>query len=376
MSGAKGKLLRTKVRYTLKRPDKVRRTFSVIEDRKPTGPGKRSQKRLDDARIDAINASYVSGQIEYKQAEIELKKLIEDLYAIQAKGTQAPIHSFNRKTAEDYYEKHVAVRPLKDPRTEFNKLMRAVVLLGNDCSLRTATQTDIQKKVNKLSGNPQKKAITAINSLLYFIGRTEIELYAKDDEEMDLEYVTEEEFEQLVGAIPDSNLKTMLTLAFGTGARVGELIGLQAEDLQDRNGIPTIYIQRQKIRPSLEEFNDGKSYRLPKGKKKRHVAPLNRDTIAAFKKWVAIPVEKREQLRDPSSKTIHATAKKLWIDKTRTHAGIHMMRKSHCLMLLQKGAGVSLAARQLGDSEAVVQKHYAGFIHTDASIQALQKLLG
>lgn len=370
----------TKIRYTLKVPKGARRTFSILEDRLNSVSQTRTQRTIKDPRIDALNASFIKGDIDRARAESEMRSLIAERYAKMKEGRRSAtqtIHDFNRQTVERYFNDEVSARPLKDPPSEFNKLIRAIKLLGNQ-SLRTISQKECQKAVNALAGIPQRKAIAALNSLFRFIGRKDVALYAKDNEELGLEYITESEFETLVGKVGQSrpHLADLLELAFGTGARIGELMGLEEDDLLTVNGKPVIWIQRQRIRPAVRQYNAGRAERLPKGKRKRHVIPLRAKTVEAFRRWTQVPVSERERLRDVTTKMIHSAALSLWPSKVRTHAGIHMMRKSHCLVLLLKGAGVSLAAKQLGDSEAVVQKHYASFTHTDATIESLQRLVG
>lgn len=368
-------MARSPIYITVKRPGGARRTFALIKDQ-----GKGQPKvTLKDSRLDAINQTFLKGQLDFATANSHVESLKAAILAEYEKtfvSHRPTVNDENLQIAEKYYHDEIADRPLKDPREPYNRLIRAVTLLGK-LSLRTASQKELQKCVNILHGFPKRKAITSLQSLLKYIGRSDVQLFRGDSPEDEVKHLTEVEYRQLLKELPDRPLlRVMVKIAYGTGMRTGEIMGLRSTDLIVRNGIPAIHVQRQKIRPTMEKYNGNKPYRLPKGKQTRFVAILNpKETLEAFEEWTQASEEEREELRYICTASICETAMRLWPKVTRTHGGLHMLRATHCIALLVKGASVAIAAKQLGDSEEVVQKHYASFVHTDETLSVLQKLL-
>lgn len=373
-----------RVRFTIRRPNpkEGRASFSIFKD--TIRSGTRANYKISDPRIDAINADYKRGKLEFSRAEMELGIIRDELLRLEEQAKTAnkvSLHAFNKKLLDRYKEDEIDLRQLRDPDEAYNKHLRAIKRLGN-LSLRSVGQKELQKIVNTTSGNVQKKLISSYRALLKFIGRTDVRIFRgrslEDDDQNAKFYLTRAEFMRVI-ATPevsgDEALRAMYIVAFGTGARNGEIHGLTPEHLKSNGkGAYSIYIERQRYTPSTAKKR-GKAFGPPKNR--RHdAAVLEPDTtVEAFRQWVSIPFSERDKLRDRAGILLQEVCRKLWPELPRTHGRMHMLRASHAIELIRLGASIDQVARNLGDGVEVTQRHYARFVHTDSSLSALQALI-
>jgi integrase len=87
------------------------------------------------------------------------------------------------------------------------------------------------------SKNPYKTVISSVLELAVDDGALQtnpaLNIKLKQNEKRKVEYFTKDEVNRLLSVIPDGSLKVFLLIAFNTGMRSGEVLGLQLGDLGD-----------------------------------------------------------------------------------------------------------------------------------------------
>jgi integrase len=329
--------------------------------------GKRISVRIQDDRVDAMNRRGLTKEAAGEQ----LRAMARKMTLAERARDRAVMAGYNLRLLERYLEEVVGVRPLKDPAAAKNLYTRAVRLVG-DISLRTATQPELQRIVNRTRGHAQKKLITALRGLLEFAGRSGVELHARFEDE-EIQYLLPTEWAQVRAEVPADQglLAALLDLAWATGLRNGELHGVSAGDMVAEG---VIYVQRQRLTDAMAAER-GRQTDIPKNRRKRKVVIMGDEGLKAWDTWTSVGDDERRVWRVKAGEWLQGVTQRLWPRVTRTHGRMHMLRASHAVELIGRGVGISFVALQLGDSVEVTQRHYAGFVHSDSSVEALQRTL-
>jgi integrase/recombinase XerD len=165
------------------------------------------------------------------------------------------------------------------------------------------------------------------------------------------EFITEEEFEQLVGAIKHPVIKTVVQTMFYTGGRMSEIINLKITDVDPKNKVLHII--------------EGK------GKKDRDVPISNKlvEILNNYLENIRVPeveldrffaTEKTGKVSNTYiNRLIHEAADKLGWEKD---ISAHVLRHSFGTNLLDKGASVVSIQKLLGHSNLAVTSRY---LHQD-----------
>jgi integrase len=369
-----------RIRYNIYRPKpKQRASFAILEDR-ISAQGKRSPAfPVKDPRINAINTQLRKGEVTLEEANEQVEELRRQLYLqLEREKGAASFSRYNRKIIRRFFDDRVEPKDLKDKRSVWNELNRTIEILGNR-SLRSISKNELQLLVNKQPANRQRKIVMRLQALLKFVGRYDLELFKKRHEDRELRYLTETEFGQLIASIPSDVaakyplLGTKFLLAYGTGCRDSEIHGFQPTDLRSKNEAHAIFLQRQRVRKQGADPS-GELVRLPKNRKKRWVVPLSEQTIAAFRQWTSASDIQKDAIRDCTSRILKTLCQKLF-PEARSHGGIHMLRASHAILLLNRGLSLSQVAKQLGDSIVVVERYYSSFALTEDELKMVQTRL-
>lgn len=143
---------------------------------------------------------------------------------------------------------------------------------------------------------------------------------------------------------------------FATGLRLGELLALSSSDLV--GGFLNIN----------KQVKANKNVTPPKRNKTGKVV-----IIAELKEYVLefLKVENKETLRY----RIQSEVVNISNEVLKRHIHVHDLRHSHAIHLLGKGASLTLIALQLRNRIEVCQKYYAGFAHTDDTLELLNKIV-
>lgn len=181
-------------------------------------------------------------------------------------------------------------------------------------------------------------------------------------EEKEVRALSPEEIAVLLDEVPDGDLHRLVRVALGTGARLGELLGLKWGDLSDGQ----IRIERA----VTWERGRGWFYQPPKTRAGRRSVRLAASTIEALR-LQRVAQNERRLLLGPAwidddvifdrgdggiwspnavSKQFTAAARAAGFEGTT----FHHLRHSHATLLLRGGIDVKLAAARLGHASPVI----------------------
>jgi len=322
--------------------------FSLIE-RLPDGKTRVYRSEA----IDSINQLFRSGKLTFIEAQLACKDVIHQLSPKRA----VLFNEANKRLLNQYWEEEYADREIVDVDSAWNRLVRAVDAVGS-YSLLSASRRELQNAVNKnYAGNKQREIISTLNQILRHF-RVNVKLKRAREEFHQVRSVTEEEFQKILTHLESDFLKLLCAAAFGSGCRAGELFALEPQSLSGRE--LAIY----------KQADYDKVIRQTKNRKPR-VALMIKGYEGYMKQWIAISIEERLKHRKMSfsKKVRHASKKALGRAIT-----FHDLRHSYSVYWLSKGLPIYDVATFLGDTVAVVEKYYAGFIATPESLSRAAKL--
>ncbi len=166
------------------------------------------------------------------------------------------------------------------------------------------------------------------------------------------DFLTFDEAEQLVRAVPTGRWKNMMQLALNTGLRIGELVGLAWEDVDLKGG-------RLIVRHSVFRGHLG----TPKGGKTREV-PLNQaatDALRAARRvgcpWV-FPDREGQMIRNPQHACADAIAR-ISVAAGLRQIGWHTLRHTFASHLAMRGVPMKQIQDLLGHATAAMTERYA-----------------
>lgn len=82
-----------------------------------------------------------------------------------------------------------------------------------------------------------------------------------------------------------------------------------------------------------------------------------------------------ELSRTAIAKRFALACKKLFKDKTK-HCKWHDLRHSYAVLLIGRGATITLVAQSMGNSVKVCEEYYSGYVLTSEGIETLSKIVG
>jgi integrase len=351
-------LQKSRVRFYLKKPGKGRASYSVLRDEvKPDG--RRAQSIVRDERIDAVNIAFKNQTQSPAICEMQLQQVIESLY-VPHRLAKAQFTEENRKLLERYWETEYADRTLADTDSAKNDLLRAIAAVGT-LSLVSASKDQLQKEVDKkFKGNKQRRRVSRLNQLLKFAGRP-IRLRRDKKEKRRVKYLSPEEFERVIRYISDPVEQMVVTVCYSVGCRIGEAFGLTTADYKSN----VVHVDKQMKRDLqiTDRKRGGECDSVPN--------PIG---VVRLKEWLKF--KDRETYRNRDWPEIVRTAcQKAFPDDSSKWITTHGLRHSYAIWLLSKGVSLSLVAQSLGDSMAVVEEHYTGFVLTPESIEMIKSQL-
>lgn len=258
----------------------------------------------------------------------------------------------NYKILEDYWEKQYNYRPITDLRAARDRLRRAFLALKG-LPLPTATIEQLQKALaeNLKTDGQRRKVAAALNSVLQHIGRTDVRLRAPKPPTPNPAHLTYDEFLQVLPHI-DEEYRTVVVVAFATGARQGEVFGLDKVVPLKR----AVYIERQ-MYPSLK-------YGPLKNRRPRWVKVI-KELWPHVEAWMQVGEEERKLLRNQRwADIVGGACEKAFPKEPEKQLTFHDLRHSYAIYCLSKHMTLEQVAKALGDSIVVVQEYYTGFVLT------------
>lgn len=337
-----------------KRAEK-RQSFSLLQINRQNG--KQTCKSLKSPELTKINADYKGGILAYEEAFALVSDLRKKMVAKEG-GLKPITHAENQKLLSSYWKQDYQFRDVVDSNTMWHDLNRALRVIGN-LSLYTCDQTELQAKIQKsgLPPNRRRRVILRLNQLLRFAGRG-FKLKLPRKEFLEVKYLTADEVRRLADKLGGLN-GHLVTLAFATGCRQGELFAIT--EANDRIIYINSQIKRDGKRTQTKTRNSRKIRMLPYGDK-------------ALKVWLSIPISQRPRGRQYSA-IVKAACKRLWKNNPEKHITFHDLRHSFAIEMLRLGESFDTIAQLLGDSVAVCQAYYTGFSMADQSLDALDERL-
>lgn len=169
----------------------------------------------------------------------------------------------------------------------------------------------------------------------------------------------EKDVEKILETVKDTYLEMPVYLALSTGARLGEILGLQWKDVDLQNGV--IYIRQGLMRRKTGEI----VFSQTKTPKSRRAVEIGPETIAKLKhhqtrlkewKLKAGPAWQKLDLvcclQDGSLINPHSTSSRFHkiTSKLGLKLGFHDLRHTHATILLKAGTNPKIVSERLGHS--------------------------
>ena len=323
---------------------------------------------MDIAEVDEINDQYKSDLMSVHDAEVKVKLIMKGLQEKENEekkvGTERNLEIMQQYFAWKYEKKH-RINRLHPTSIDgaFNELKRAVIALG-DKDLDRAPIEEIQFQIDEYYGDrivPHKKTVMRINSMLRFIERPKrdhLEGLPSTFEEVNA--ITEEEFLEMLAFIPCEDSRRIVSIAFYTGLRLGEIFAVTKSTVRNSKKGLIILVNRQMRR----DF----SFSLPKRRKSRQAYGFLKvkDELA---EWIEKDLTFKKSMRNKRWSKIVADA----CQKADLSAKLcfHDLRHSYAVSLLNMGVSMSKVAMSLGNDEGVCKRHYVGYSLNDEGIMSI-----
>lgn len=307
---------------------------------------------VNDDRIDGLNNLLAAHVITPSEAR---KKGLLIAAEYRAKETPSQtLSNANEAILTRYWAKRGGLKDLKDPDAAYNRLWRALKALG-DLDLSVATSEQLKDALSKKLPNrtTQRDAVAALRQLLKFIGRPDVYLPKPRRAANDVYHVSLKQFKELVETVEDETERLVLWCAMGTGARQGEIWGIEKTESQGK----AVWIEEQLTRTMSRQSTKRE------GKRWAYIIPEARPFV---RQW--IDLEDRDKLRKRRWADIVAGA---CVRAEVEPITFHDLRHSYAIYLLQRGFSMEKVARWLGNSITVCEQYYTGYVGTLADLEGV-----
>lgn len=330
-------------------PANQRATFT-IQKRPRKNSSAKGYQTVHSETLDSINKSYREKKLTFEAAKALAQELVASM-----RGTTAILHhAGNMKFLEAYWESEYADRDLVDQNEAKQRLTRAIEALGH-YSIFEASRAEMQAEVDqRYQGNTQRRIISTLNQLLPHANR-DFKLRRAREELKKVSYMTPKELDMVLSQIEEPQLKLIFEVAFGTGLRLGEIFAIEPKDVKKKS----LSVSRQVDRAH--------KIRATKNRRSREVYVIP-EFMKGVREWAGLPFEEKMKWRD----VIFSLLTRKF---TKGRFKFHDLRHSYAVYLVSKGAGLTLVKDSLGNSLAVAEKYYAGFILTPESIDLLDSII-
>lgn len=350
------------------RPPRGSGGFALIRRTRAKLGDKSTNETLSSEVLDSINEQLRRGRLTLDEAREAARREVRRLRDLAAGGRrrQPELGGANLKLLEKYWVSTYEHRDLVDPDSAWNRLRRAVEVLG-DTHL-TASREELQTALDReLRGQESRHrdAASALNQILKWMGRTDVKMRRAKKPISEVRFLTLEEMRIVSAQIEDPATRTLVRAGFASGCRTGELFG--ADPRHFRPESKTQYIPDQIKR-------NGKRAKT-KNRVQRPV-PLIPDCVDWWREWLAISVEKKREMRGRRhAEALRAACKKAYPEQPEKWLTMHNTRDSYAVHLLVGGVPIAMVAQALGDSVKVVEAHYTGFTLTPGGLAEVHSIL-
>lgn len=342
------------------KPDRAHKSYRLYKRWDST----KAMEKIESEALDLVNRGLRDGTLGKAEADRLAVKIREDAKRARDAQKGLPVLFFNNdnlKLLDDYltnsYLKRRKVKAASKHRRKV-ELKRAVGML-NQVSLRVASEDEITDKLFESIKDPgiYNAMAGCLNSILKYAQR-DVRIQTLSVDYQDITYLNEAEFKTILGDLPDDGTRLACRVAFATGARWGECLGMETDRIKvsPKSGKVFIYINQQ------WHVKD-KKYDPPKRGKRRDTLVMT-DYIEDVRLWCTLTLEQRLEVGSPSDTLLAATVKR-WPSKANKRCTVHSLRHSYATHLLQRGVSLSLVARFLGNHLKVTELYYAAFTFGD-----------
>lgn len=350
--------------------------------------GNRSQRQIQDTRIDSINVTFKLKKVSAEGASQQLEKLKEkiraELDAPLKAESRLKYDAIHQSIFESYWQDYQSKMPrtLKNEPSTINDIKRALRAVSH-LNLQTSTAMEFREAVNRLPKKKRPKIIDRLNSVLAFLDRDfSIPRESKMSSEAAV-FVTWPDLNRITNRLDGTYgekfkyeadlFKTMAETLFATGVRYGELFELNRTKL-DKTG-RLIHVSRQwasRYNPATGKWEIEKgANRKNASTRPSYHALILKEGVNALSKWLSYletaPDAELDHLRisDIFGNTISSNAVNTFPNDPTKHITIHSLRASYAIYLLESGMNIGQAATYIGDTDRVVREYYSRWAITD-----------
>ena len=348
-----------KTNFYIRRPDAVRKSFAIYSQQL-TNTGQTKNVTIANKDIEAININFRRKFLTYEEANKQAAEIRNRL----AGRTPGIYNVQNESVLEQFFTAYFKKRPFViDKESAKHKYRRAVKALGK-LSLMSVSEDEVLDCVlNQPNNSKSREVAEKLNSLFKFLKR-DIQAPIPRIQREPIAYITEDELSKLITGILSEPSTTNVYIAnaiqtlFYTGLRHGEFRACKPSSLSlDKK---TLNVATQ-----LDIRN---KVRTPKNNKIRK-AFIHSKAIDSFLYCTTSGILLTHKQLNEAFK--RACAKYL----NRYDLTIHCLRHAYAVFLLSLGVPKALLAQSMGNSERVIDDHYAGFILSDAGIDTISRIM-
>jgi integrase len=347
------------IHYYVKRPDAYRRSFAIYAQ-KFADTGKTLNQTLNNKEVDAINFQFKSKVLSFEEANKQIE-LVRNKIA-----GKAPIisNSINEKLLEKYFTEYFKKHPFViDKDSAKHKYRRAVRAIGKLSLLAITEDEALEAMLAQTTNGRRREVAEKLNTLFTWLKR-DVTVPVPPLKREPIVYITEDELECLVMGLESegTELATYLANAYKTffyaGPRNGEFRAFDKHTLMADGKTLSIKTQldvHDEIR-SPKNNKIRKAFIHPKGVSALQFC-INSELSLSHKQLT-------EYLKRACIKYLN-----------RYDITVHCLRHSYAVFLLSMGVPKALLAQSMGNSERVIDDHYAGFILSDAGIDTISRFV-
>jgi integrase len=325
-----------------------------VHVKKPGGRHKRFRlfdegKTVVSDELTLINEEYLAGKLSSEKAYQAVQQLRQKL----TKPKAISYLPENKEIVREYFKTVTENKGLKSPKAALDRLLWGIKKIGR-LYLIEASEAEFLRAIEG-DNNEKRRAIAVINALLRFKNRNLV-LQAPKSRKLKVDYLSLEEFIQVLSAIPKKEDKLYCQAAFGTGARYGEVFAMQSGNFRE-NGTH-IWISEQRYRNwSL----------APTKNDKVGAAFIIREFRTAVKEWMLVPFEVKQKMRangDP-----YEAFKKACITELKRDLTLHNLRHSYARYMLDRGAQLTDLVTWMRDRMSTIEYYYLDWVQTSEQMK-------
>lgn len=340
-------------RLYLRLPRERTKTFRIYLDNHP----------INDVRIAAISDKYIKREIDFQTAKEEAYKVIRELRNTHRMASLNLYPDAN----QDVYNKIKQLYQKRDRTSESSKAMalagvrRCMGLLGNKV-IHSVSLEELKEIVRNQDHRSRQKMSVWFNVLLKAASRTEF-LSIPQSYRISVNFLTIQEMIRIINHLKEV-YKLPAIVAFSTGCRLGEVFGISKVGRKR-----SVYVDRQMYEHPLH----GEWYGRPKWVGENDTlrwTPVIEWGWDSTKTWITLlnelsEAEKIKLRRLNWGEIVRNACRKAFPNRPNKHLTFRDLRHCYAVYWLEKGATSKTIADAMGNSEAVVNKHYHGFVMTD-----------